>query len=216
MESLRKNYHTRALVQIAFLSVYRMFFAKSTKLLVNIFTSGLCSITSSTRNRAIAIFPTIPFTIHYKCNWRIYTGVEQSQLYIKIHSIWLVTQTSYILNTRTMLGITFLFYIMLSLTCPSEHFFHNFGSPIDLGASSTWLGAISNIPFTPCTINLKLKFDEVVNRLCFIMPIRKIDIVQTMCLYLDILGCYNSLLCLMIRRMTHANLVALQHFLLGI
>ena len=148
--SLRQKYHTWALVHIAFLSGYRMFFAKSTKLFVNIFASGLCSITSSTRNRAIAIFPTIPFTIYYKCNCCVYTGVEQSQI---IHSIWLFTK-SHILNTRTMLDITFLLYIMLSLTCPSEHFFHNFGSPIYLGASSTWLGAIANIPFTPCTINL--------------------------------------------------------------
>ena len=141
-----------------------MFFANSTKLFVNIFTSGLCSITSSTRNRAIAIFPTIPFTIHYKCNWLIYKGVEQLQM----HIIWLIAKFRHILNTRTMLSITLLFYIMLSLTCPSEHFFHNFSSPIYLGASSTWLGAISNIPFTPYTINLKLKFDKVGNRLYFI------------------------------------------------
>ena len=152
--SLRQKYHTRALVQIAFLSFYRMFFANSTKLFVNIFTSGLCSITSSTRNRAIAIFPTIPFTIHYKCNWLIYKGVEQLQMHI-IRCIWLIAKFRHILNTRTMLSITLLFYIMLSLTCPSEHFFHNFSSPIYLGASSTWLGAISNIPVTPRTINLK-------------------------------------------------------------
>ena len=155
-----------------------MLFAKSTKLFINIFASGFCSITSSTRNRAIAVFPTIPFAIHYECNF-----IKEQNSHKRIlnailkNSIWLVTKTSHILYTRTMLGITFLFYIMLSLTCPSEHFFHNFGSPIDLGASSTWLGAISNIPFTPCTINLKQKFDEVVNRLCFIMPIRKIDIL---------------------------------------
>ena len=129
-----------------------MLFAKSTKLFINIFASGLCSITSSTRNRAIAVFPIIPFTVHYECNWVIYKGVEQLQMHI---SIWLITKFRHILNTRTMLSITLLFYIMLSLTCPSEHFFHNFSSPIYLGASSTWLGAISNIPFTPCTINLK-------------------------------------------------------------
>ena len=87
--SLRQKYHTRALVQIAFLSFYRMFFANSTKLFVNIFTSGLCSITSSTRNRAIAIFPTIPFTIHYKCNWLIYKGVEQSQMHMIKNSLYL-------------------------------------------------------------------------------------------------------------------------------
>ena len=171
--SLRQKYHTWALVHIAFFRGYRMLFAKSTKLFINIFASGFCSITSSTRNRAIAVFPTIPFAIHYECNFIKEQNSHKWILNVK-NSIWLVTKTSHILSTRTMLGITFLFYIMLSLTCPSEHFFHNFGSPIDLGASSTWLGAISNIPFTPCTINLKQKFDGVDNRLCFI---REIDIL---------------------------------------